>query len=376
MKILADPHIPYLAHYFAAYGELMLKPGRMLIHDDVKEIDILLVRSITPVNEKLLANTNVKFVGSISAGADHIDAAWLQRVGIPWRCAMGFNAVPVADYVVCVIAALQHYQRLLCAPRKKAAVIGVGHVGRIVAARLALLNFEVILCDPLRAHTEKDFVSTPLTDIADVDFISLHVPLTKTAAHPTYHFIDDAFLQRQKSGCILLNASRGGVIDSAALIRSGQHLQGCFDVWEHEPNINMQLLERAVIATPHIAGHSIQGKIRGIDMIYRAACELGVIAPHSSQSPVVMPTQTLTTAATTWQEIVLSIFNPQQLTEILRKNLLSTSHPGVAFDHLRNHFNDRHEFAFTKIISAFPDLISTQEKTLLQAFGIEITACP
>ncbi len=367
MKIVADHHIPFLTEYFGAGGELVLKPGRAINREDVRDADILLVRSVTKVDEKLLSGSRVKFVGSVTAGADHLDVAWLNAAGIAWSVANGFNAPPVADYVVSVIAALQR-KHVLAKAGMRAAVIGVGNVGRLVAERLALLNMEVIFCDPLRKETEPDFHSTPLEDIAEVDLISLHVPLTHTGDHPTRHFIDKSFLQRQKHNAVLLNASRGAVIDAQALMLHGTHLHWCFDVWEHEPNIDKNVLNRALIATPHIAGYSVQSKIRGIEMIYQAACAHKIIEP-TSKLPLEMPTQALSFSGAHhhWQDIVLGVFNPLILTAMMRAELLPETADSHLFDEMRNKFNYRHEFRYTNIVGAE---IEEQDQMLLTQLGL------
>src|SRR3990167_2411841 len=252
MKIVADSHIPYLDKYFGGKDKLVLKPGRIMTADDVRDADILLVRSVTQAGRGLLSGSRVKFVGSVTAGADHLDTQWLNQAGIAYAVAAGFNAPPVADYILSVIAALQR-KTVLPDSGIRACVIGVGHVGQRVASQLKLLGIEVLLCDPVRAANEPDFKSVPLSTISDQDVILLHVPLTKSGEHPTYHFIDKAFLSRQKPGCVLINASRGSVINTEDLMHHGRHLFWCFYVFEHEPKINKGILERAMIATPHIA---------------------------------------------------------------------------------------------------------------------------
>jgi erythronate-4-phosphate dehydrogenase len=341
MKIVADSHIPFVQDYFGAYGELQLKAGRAIAREDVADADMLLVRSITAVEANLLAGSRVKFVGSVTAGADHLDTAWLDKMGIAWSVAEGFNALPVADYVISVIAALQR-RHLLGMYRMKAAVVGVGKVGSLVAARLQLLGFTVLLCDPLRAEQEADFTSVPIETLKDLDLILLHVPLTQSGPYPTHHFIGKDFLQRQKPGCVLLNASRGAVIDSQALLAYGQHLRWCFDVWEHEPHINQKILAQAVIATPHIAGYSVQSKMRGIEMIYQRACQKKFIQSQPIK-PLAMPRQELAFAGAKhhWQDIVLGVFNPLVMTTLMRTS--------SGFDELRHQFNYRHEFAFTSV---------------------------
>jgi len=369
MKIVADTQIPYVKDYFSSYLELVLKPGRRITSDDVKDADILLVRSITPVNQALLAQSNVKFVGSVTAGADHLDTAWLDKAGIAWNVAQGFNAPPVADYVISVVAALQQRQ-LLGRQGIRVAVVGVGHVGKLVAKRLALLGVEVVLCDPIRAEEEPDFKSVELDTISDVDLISLHVPLKKTGKHATYHCIDKDFLRRQKAGCVLLNASRGAVIDSSDLKQYGKHLFWCFDVWENEPIVDKVILERSLIATPHIAGYSVQSKIRGIDMIYQRACERGFIAPKPV-SPVNMPVQQLTFSGSEhdWRDIVLGVFNPIVLSAMMRSKLLSAYDPGQEFDEMRNQFHYRHEFGYVEVANPGVD---SQNVAYLEQLGVRL----
>jgi erythronate-4-phosphate dehydrogenase len=367
MKIVADMHIPALADYFSHQGELVTKPGRAITAADVKEADILIVRSITRVNADLLAGSRVKFVGSVTAGDDHVDKAWLDAHQINYAFAAGFNAPPVADYVVSVVATMQR-KRYLSPKSFKAAVIGVGHVGKLVAERLKLLGAEVILCDPLRAEAESDFASTPLEQITDCDFISLHVPLTKDTAYPTYHFIDDNFLSRQTAGCILVNASRGAVMSNEALLKAGAHLHWCFDVWEHEPAIDKLILSRADIATPHIAGYSVQSKLRGIKMIYEALVQHGLI--ENSAIPLAQPTQTLSFAGEQhhWQDVVLGVFNPLIMTAMMRTTLLSAENIGPLFDEMRAKFNYRHEFSGTYIKELS---ITNDERQLLIDLGFQ-----
>jgi len=368
MKIVADSHIPFVKDYFSAYGELVLQKGRQISHEDVKEADILLVRSITPVNQQLLENTKVRFVGSVTAGADHLDTQWLEEVGIQWHVAAGFNAPPVADYVTGIVAALRS-ENVFDLNGVRAAVIGVGNVGKLVAEKLQTLGMSVVMCDPLRANAEHDFHSVSLDELSELDLITLHVPLVKTGAHPTYHFIDRHFLQRQKPGCVLINASRGSVINTTDLLQYGEHLRWCFDVWAGEPNIDKAVLEKAYLATPHIAGYSVQSKIRGIDMIYRLFCENNIIMPHAI-APVTLPRQQLFFSGMNhhWQDIVLGVFNPRIMTAMMRDILLPSQDAGVRFDEMRNQFNYRHEFGFTDIhAQVLPD-----DRQLLQKLGLTI----
>ena len=369
MKIVADERIPFIKNYFEDAGDLVLKPGRAMSPADVKDADMLVVRSITPVNEALLKGSRVKYVGSVTAGHDHLDTAWLDQAGIAWEVAEGFNAPPVADYVMCVVAALQRKQ-LFQEKGMRVAVIGVGNVGQLVADRLKLLDFKVVTCDPLRAASDPQFKSTTLSEIADCDLITLHVPLTKAGTHPTYHMIDKTFLSRQMPESILLNTSRGSVINFDDLKKAGAHLYWCFDVWEHEPHIDKKILERAMIASPHIAGYSLQSKIRGVDMIYQKAIEKKWIQPAQLYKQE-MPRQTLTFAGAKhhWQDMVLGVFNPLVMTAMMRNMLLPAESTGVLFDDLRHQFTYRHEFGFTSVSGA---TLANEDIRMLARLGMTL----
>ncbi len=343
MKIVADQEISGAAYYFGGIAELVLKSGRAICADDVRDADVLLVRSVTRVNEKLLKDSAVKFVGSVTTGADHLDTTWLDQHNIAWSTAKGCNADAVIEYVICTVAAVQKLN-FLGMEKPKAAVIGVGQIGQGVVQQLIKLGFDVIQCDPLRAEQESEFPHVPLEKINDVDLISLHVPLMQIKPHATYHLIEESFLARQKEGCILLNTSRGEVIDFAALKKAGQHLQWCLDVWENEPHIDIEIVQRALIATPHIAGYSVQSKMRGIEMIYQKALAQHVI-PHQQLNKIQFPRCKMTAELSSplWQDAVLKIFNPLVLTEKMKGSLAENPNQ---FDWLRKNFNDRYEFAF------------------------------
>ncbi|HSW93158.1 MAG TPA: 4-phosphoerythronate dehydrogenase [Gammaproteobacteria bacterium] len=331
MKIVADENIPLVEHYFGESGELILKSGRAIQRSDVIDADILLVRSVTRVDETLLKNTAVKFVGSATSGADHLDTVWLDQEKIRWCIAAGCNAMAVAEYVICVIAALQKMDYLRH-QKIRAGVVGVGRIGSLVAEKLAYLGWEIVLCDPFR----KDILSTPFEELADLDFITFHTPLTRTGLYPTYHLVQKNFLEKQKKNCILLNAGRGDVFSFEALKQYGRDIKWCLDVWEGEPIIDQTVLENALIATPHIAGYSRQGKIRGTDMIYQQAMQQTV-------SEIIYPTRTFSVStAKDWRDVVLNIFDPVVTTNAMKKN---PEH----FDELRKKYADRDEFGFVTL---------------------------
>ena len=267
LKILADDHIQFVFELFGDFGELIAKPGAEICQSSLLNINALLTRSITTVNANLLKGTAVEFVASATAGFDHIDISWLEKQSINWAYAPGANATAVAEYVLHCVAYLQ--EKKLLAPNAVAAVIGVGQVGSVVLHRLQQIGFTVLPNDPPRTVKEKNFISIPLTSLTEVDLICLHTPLIYSGKFPTYHLIDNALLKRLKPGSILLNASRGAVVDNKALLQRND-IVTCLDVWENEPNISLTLLEKTTLATPHIAGYSSQAKLQATLMIYEA----------------------------------------------------------------------------------------------------------
>ncbi len=345
MKIVADENILLLDYYFPD-ADIVLKPGRALVREDVIDADILLVRSVTKVGAALLHNTAVKFVGSTTAGIDHLDTAWLDQAGIVWTGAKGCNAIAVVEYIISIIAALQQ-ENLLVQKNLRAAVVGVGEIGSLVAAVLKKLNFEVLLCDPWRSKEEKDFLGVTLNDIADVDFITLHTPLTHTGEFPTHHLIDKDFLTRQKPGCVLVNSSRGEVIQSTDLKQFGQHLIWCLDVFDNEPNIDLTILQKTHLATPHIAGYSLQSKYRGIEQVYRFAVDKKIITDNIlPPSPLLNAgkkdfTHCLERFEKPWQEKVLAVFDPRITSKKMKELLLEEY---STFDQLRKKYIERVEY--------------------------------
>jgi erythronate-4-phosphate dehydrogenase len=348
MLIVADEAIPCVKHYFGFDNEIILKPGRALTRNDVLFADILLVRSVTKVNRALLEDTRVRFVGSTVTGTDHLDIDWLNSAGIQWSAAPGCNTVAVAEYTVSVIAALQK-KGLLLQKNCRAGVIGVGRIGSEVVKKLEILHFDVVQCDPVRALQDKNFSSTPIEDFSELDIIFLHTPLTKEGPYPTYHLIEKSFLKRQKKDCILLNAGRGAVINFSDLMTYGRHLIWCLDVWENEPHINKEVLFASTLASPHIAGHSLQSKYRGIDMIYKAAVQMGIL-PDPSIKTFNFPTTEISFSGkkVDWRDIVLAIYNPLEISEQMKQAYRKEEDNGL-FDALRKRFIRGHEFKFVTL---------------------------
>ncbi len=276
MKIVADENIAFARAFFAPLGELQLLPGRAITAADVQDADILLVRSVTPVNAGLLQGSRVRFVGSCTIGTDHVDTAWLAANGIQFAHAPGCNARAVVEYVLSSLLALGE----CFLDGRKIGVVGCGNVGGQLLRCLRAAGANAVGCDPFLCDTNLPL--QPLDALLDSDIFCLHTPLTRDGPHSTWHLFDAARIAQLKPGAVLLNAGRGAVIDNAALLQrllQKKDLRVVLDVWENEPAISAALLEHVCIGTPHIAGYSAEGKLRGTEMVYEALCAfLGVPA--------------------------------------------------------------------------------------------------
>jgi len=271
---VADENMPLAREAFSTLGEVRLVPGRQITPGTLADCDILAVRSVTRVDESLLAGSPVRFVGTATIGTDHVDTNYLERAGIGFSAAPGCNATSVAEYVVAALFVLAERKNFRLRD-KSLGIIGVGNVGSRVESRAKALGMKVVLNDPPLREATGDPKYRDLDEALGSDIVTLHVPLEKGTAYPTYHMVDSRFIERLKPGAILINTSRGAVADSKALaagMDSGRIGAAVLDVWEGEPDIPLELLEKTGIATPHIAGYSYDGKVRGTQMIYEAAC--------------------------------------------------------------------------------------------------------
>ncbi|MFV9989004.1 MAG: 4-phosphoerythronate dehydrogenase [Coxiella endosymbiont of Dermacentor nuttalli] len=361
ITILVDDCIPFISELFGRWGKLILRSGTAIQKSDLKTVNVLLTRSITQVNATLLQKSTVEFIGSATAGFDHIDHEWLAKQPISWAYAPGANAIAVAEYVLHCVAFLRK-KDLLPKRSLNAAVIGVGHVGRIVSDRLKKIGFSVVHNDPPRAVSEKEFVSVPLDSLTEMDLICLHTPLIKTGKFSTYHLINDIFLKKLRPGCVLLNAGRGAVINNQALLEH-DHVIACLDVWENEPNINLNLLQKIVIGTPHIAGYSKAAKLRASLMIYKAFLKHFQL----SDTPCVEEPQQLSERTTldvsecrTVEDVLLKIYDPGKETQIMSQLLIKHLD---WFENLRRCYPLREEFSNIQLT---PSLEPNLKKTLQQ----------
>lgn len=275
MKIVADQNIPRVEEAFSGLGEVVPVDGRALDPALLSDADVLLVRSISRVDEALLRGTKVAYVGSATSGIDHVDREYLERRGIGFAWAPGVNAQSVAEYIVAALLELSTARDEPLAGRTLGA-IGCGEVGRRVVRAARALGLRSLVNDPPLADTgHAPEPTVPLDELlARSDIISLHVPLNRREPYATFHLVDERFLNALRPGAWLINTSRGAVVDTGTLacaLESGG-LAAVLDVWENEPRISPDLLERTALATPHIAGYSAEGKTNATETLYRAVC--------------------------------------------------------------------------------------------------------
>jgi erythronate-4-phosphate dehydrogenase len=277
MNILIDENMPYAEQLFSRFGHVILKPGRHLTADDLIDIDALMIRSVTHVEQTLLSKANrLKFVGTATAGTDHVNEQLLQERGIFFTAAPGCNKVGVAEYIFSVLMVLAQ-QRGFSVLGKTVGIIGAGQVGSYLANCLTGIGLNVLINDPPKEAAGDPRQFTPLDVLLDKsDVITLHTPLVRDGRWPTYHLVDDHILAGLRGDQILINASRGSVVDNHAL-KQRLHQQDGFtavlDVFEFEPEVDMALVPLLAFATPHIAGYGLEGKARGTTMIFNRYCE-------------------------------------------------------------------------------------------------------
>ena len=294
MKILLEDTIPFGSDYLNDIAEVTTYAWQSLQPEMLRDIDILALRSTTKVTPQLLQYANkLKFVTTATAGTNHMDKAFLDSAGITHSSAAGCNAVAVAEYVLSVLLHAHKSQKISLAD-VTVGIVGAGNVGSALSAILKTLNINYKLCDPPLAKSgdSRDFVS--MDEIAQCDVISLHVPFIKSGPYATEALIDTAFLEQLSANQLLINACRGEVIDENAFVTklNGNNAPTCvLDVFDNEPSINTALFEYAWFVTPHIAGHSVEGKVRGTQMIYEQICEVLGQPVEKRLSDFLSPTQ-------------------------------------------------------------------------------------
>jgi erythronate-4-phosphate dehydrogenase len=291
LRIVADEKIPFLRGVLEPYAEVVYMNGNLINRDSVMSADALLIRTRTRCDQSLLKGTAVKFIATATIGFDHIDAGFCRAENISWVNAPGCNSSSVQQYVIAALLQVSNDNKItLCG--KTLGIIGAGNVGSKVASAANLLGMKVKLNDPPRARIEGSTGFVHLDEILETsDIISIHVPLTMTGEDNTFHLFDKARFRKIKKGAWFINTSRGEVVEIKALkeaLQEGYLTGAIIDVWENEPQIDMELLRRVNISTPHIAGYSVDGKANGTAQIVRSLSEYFNL-PLGSFYPPLLP---------------------------------------------------------------------------------------
>ena len=263
INIAADLHIPEienkLAEFFDADYSFQSFDSNTLSSSDLKNIDALLVRSTLFINQGICEGTKIQYVGSATAGINHLDINYLDAQNIAWSHAPGCNAFSVIHYVVAAIGEL--IKDDLFNPSQSIGIVGYGNIGRRLYKILQSLNFKVYACDPFLSHS----ALVDLDSVLECDLITIHAPLSERGEHPTYNLINESHIKKV-SNKILINTSRGEIVSEAFVLKAN-HLIYISDVWINEPNPNLEIIKQSYIATPHIAGYSLDGKLNGAKII-------------------------------------------------------------------------------------------------------------
>ena len=336
MKIVVDDKIPYIRETICQLAdEVVFLSGAAITADDVKDADVLVVRTRTRCNQQLLEGSKVQLVVTATIGYDHIDTEWLESAGIRWTNCPGCNSGSVAQYVESTLLLLEQ-KKGLSLRQSTIGIVGCGHVGSKVKAVAERLGMRVLVCDPPLASTPSPLTShfVSLDEIErNSDIITFHVPLTKEGDYATWHLADDDFFHRLSRVPYIINTSRGEVVDNKALllaIEEGRVRDAIIDVWENEPHPDATLLDKVFIGTPHIAGYSADGKTNADNMVIDAICQQFGLSHPGLIAPPALPKDFHYTGNP------LELYNPMDDSQKLKAE---PSH----FEQLRNNYPLRRE---------------------------------
>ncbi len=369
MKLTADDKIPFLRGIPERFADVQYLSVKEFTHENIKDSDVLMIRTPNKCTRELLQNTNIKFIASTTIGFDHIDIDYCREAGIRWTNSPGCNAASVGQYMLSALIELSHIKHFPLQD-KVFGIVGVGNVGKQVEHIYQSLGFTYLKCDPPRAENEKNSDFIELNEIAKYcDIISFHVPLTCIGNHATFHLAGEKFFKSLRKKPYFINVSRGPVHETSALLdakKNGFIEEIIIDCWENEPHISKELLDDAIIATPHIAGFSADGKANGTRMCLEAISkefnidipDLDLLTqPEAPQNPII---DLDLFSSDRISEAVLSTFSPMKEDARLRKN-------PDQFEYLRTHYNHPREFPAYSILNA-----NSEEYTILNKLGFKL----
>lgn len=356
MKIIADKNIPFLKGVAESFGEITYLSGGEFTKDNVKDADTLIVRTVTRFDENILSGSNVKLICSATIGYDHIDTNYCDSHGIVWKNAPGCNSGSVQQYVASTLITMAQKKNFNLKD-KTIGIVGVGNVGKKVAAFCQMLGMRVLKNDPPREESEgsSEFVSLDYIK-QEADIITFHTPLTKDGKYKTYHLADDLFFQSLDKKPIIINSARGGIIDtkSIKLAIANNRISGAvIDCWENEPVIDLEYMNMVDIATPHIAGYSADGKANATRMSLESVADFWKLdkQPISKITPPAITDSVIDYNAfseTKLEQTILTTYNP------LDDNEKLTAHPEL-FSSLRSNYPLRREYLAYRVINTDAD---------------------
>jgi len=357
MKFLCDIALPNSVEVFSQYGEVALKNGRQINADDLVDVDVLIIRSITKVNEDLLSKANkLKFVGTATAGMDHMDTALLDKKGIAYSNAQGSNCESVGDYILSVLLVLAEKYNLSF-EGKSIGIVGCGFVGSQVYNKAKALGLTIVKNDPPRFKAGDKTCNATLDEALACDIVTLHVPLIKDGEYKTLHLIDEQKLLKLKPNAIFINASRGNVVDNEALsvfLEKRPDVKVWLDVFEGEPQINCKkLLSQVDGATAHIAGYSYESKRRANVMLANTLAHvLKLEEPKANQMP--KPEIESTTLGKVEnldldliRRLVFSVYDVRR-DSLMFKNCFKDA---KSFDAMRSNYRERRELSSLHLLN-------------------------
>lgn len=338
MKIVVDDKIPYIRETICQLAdEVVFLSGAAITADDVRDADVLVVRTRTRCNQQLLEGSKVQLVVTATIGYDHIDTQWLDKAGIRWTNCPGCNSGSVAQYLECTLLLLEQ-QKGLSLRQSTIGIVGCGHVGSKVKAVAERLGMQVLVCDPpLQKANSQEPTANSYVSLDEIerrcDIITFHVPLTREGQYATWHLADEDFFRRLSRVPYIINTSRGEVVDNQALLQAledGRVRDAVIDVWENEPHPDAALLEKVFIGTPHIAGYSADGKVNADNMVIDAICQQFGLSHPGIIAPPALPSDFHYTGSP------LDLYNPMDDSQKLKAD-------ASQFEQLRNNYPLRRE---------------------------------
>lgn len=346
MKVVVDDKIPFIREALESLAdEVVYKRGADICREDIRDADALIVRTRTHCNADLLEGSRISFIATATIGYDHLDTAYLKRAGITWVNCPGCNADSVGQYIRSCLLLLEK-EKGYDLSRTTIGLVGIGHVGQAVVKAIHPLGVRILQNDPpLKAQCIQE--ELPADDFAELDelqrqcdIISFHTPLIRSGNWPTYHLADKRFFDGLEKHPLIINSSRGAVVDNGALydaLQDGRVSNAIIDTWENEPHINLALLHSTYIGTPHIAGYSADGKANATRMTLTALCRhFNLPATFNIEVPR-LPEEVRPDGGLPEKELALALYNPHYDSERLK------SHPET-FEELRGNYPLRREF--------------------------------